>query len=223
MQTDVAEGLELQERELLALLAGRLRAGFVDYGALNVDRSKKDFLHEALEELLDTIAYIAMELMRRQHIQDPGVPLDAPTGNSGLVSGNAENPGTSAAPAGAPGTSRDLLEEMRQAVDCWSREREEMQKRLDRAYEMHVRVELERNDARRDAEQWRKRWAEETERERNENIELRKALRDLKAAIEAVYSDDGMGPGYVKHVSFSGTERSTIRKSLRVAEELLAR
>lgn len=58
---------------------------------------------------------------------------------------------------------------------------------------------------------------------REENHELRKALRDLQAAIQAVYWDEGIGPGYVQHINLTGTERANMRLAMNAAEKLLKR
>lgn len=63
----MTDDLEPQAQELLRLLAERLRVGRKAYGDLRVDLSTKNLPLEALAELLDAVAYLAMELMRIEH------------------------------------------------------------------------------------------------------------------------------------------------------------
>jgi hypothetical protein len=52
------------ELEAVALVAERLVAGAGHYGRLDLATDRRDFRHEASEELLDGIAYAAMDALR---------------------------------------------------------------------------------------------------------------------------------------------------------------
>lgn len=53
------------ERRVLETIAARLRMGAKQYGLLDVDGDRRDWRHEAAEELLDGCVYLACEAMRR--------------------------------------------------------------------------------------------------------------------------------------------------------------
>ncbi len=57
--------LGADERRVVLALAERMVAGREVYGDLNLTRDKRDFLREAGQELLDAVAYLAMDALRR--------------------------------------------------------------------------------------------------------------------------------------------------------------
>ena len=61
---DVIAQLGDDELRLLTLLAARALGGEARYGRLDVQRDRRDFEHEALEELLDGLFYIAAALLK---------------------------------------------------------------------------------------------------------------------------------------------------------------
>jgi hypothetical protein len=64
--TAVAADLGADELAVLLLVAERLDKGRERYGALNVERDRRDFAVEALEEAADALVYVACGLMRGQ-------------------------------------------------------------------------------------------------------------------------------------------------------------
>ncbi len=70
------------EAEVLALVAERLVAGRAVYGPLQLATDRRDFRHEALLELADGCAYLAMGIVRAGNgkpLATDAVPL-APEG-----------------------------------------------------------------------------------------------------------------------------------------------
>ena len=62
--TAVAADLGADELELLCLLAGRLRTGQRRYGRLALDRDRRHWTREALEEVADALVYAGCALTR---------------------------------------------------------------------------------------------------------------------------------------------------------------
>jgi hypothetical protein len=65
----IAEALDRlgpDEQLVVALVAERLVMGRTAYGPLRVQRDRRDFTHEALEEAADACAYTAAALVRAQ-------------------------------------------------------------------------------------------------------------------------------------------------------------
>ncbi len=65
------DALGSDECEVVALVAERLVAGRAVYGPLQLATDRRDFRHEALLELADGCAYLAMGIVRAGH----GKPL----------------------------------------------------------------------------------------------------------------------------------------------------
>jgi hypothetical protein len=60
-------GLEPQAQVVLMDIARRLKAGQEEYGVMDVDSDKRDYLQEAAEEALDFAVYAAMERLKQKH------------------------------------------------------------------------------------------------------------------------------------------------------------
>lgn len=61
---EIAETLGDDEREVLVLLADRLRLGFRAYGRLNIDRDERDWTNELMAEILDGEVYAAIAIIK---------------------------------------------------------------------------------------------------------------------------------------------------------------
>jgi hypothetical protein len=53
------------ETDVGAMVAARMEAGRATYGALDLGTDPRNFMQEALEELVDACAYLSMETVRR--------------------------------------------------------------------------------------------------------------------------------------------------------------
>jgi len=58
-------GIGADELRVIELIVRRMRHGRAQYGPLDVHTDRKDWMHEASEELLDAVAYLAMEVTRK--------------------------------------------------------------------------------------------------------------------------------------------------------------
>lgn len=63
----LAAELGTDELRVLVLMAERLAKGRKRYGVLNLANDRRHFRSEAVEELLDAVAYLAMGLLQPQH------------------------------------------------------------------------------------------------------------------------------------------------------------
>lgn len=64
----IAEHLGPDELAVLEMIAAGLARGRTTYGELRVDTDRRDFRAEAVEELRDTLVYVAAEVLRlRRH------------------------------------------------------------------------------------------------------------------------------------------------------------
>lgn len=61
---DVCAELGTEELRVLVLVAERLRVGQRRYGRFDLATDRRDFHHEALEEVADALVYAACGLMR---------------------------------------------------------------------------------------------------------------------------------------------------------------
>lgn len=61
---EIAARLGHDERELLLLIAQRLKVGRQRYGELHLATDHRDFGHEALAEMLDFSCYVSCALIR---------------------------------------------------------------------------------------------------------------------------------------------------------------
>jgi hypothetical protein len=57
--------LDTDELAVLTLIATRLAQGRDTYGTLHLERDRRDFEHEALEELADALVYVGAALVQR--------------------------------------------------------------------------------------------------------------------------------------------------------------
>ena len=62
----LAARLGTDELRALVLIASRAWLGQARYGRLDVARDRRDFTHEALEEVADALFYIGADLLRRE-------------------------------------------------------------------------------------------------------------------------------------------------------------
>ncbi len=60
-----AENIEAVIREAL----NRYGRGRLEHGQLDLSRDKRDFIHEAIEEMLDAINYLCFEIIRLRSIK----------------------------------------------------------------------------------------------------------------------------------------------------------
>lgn len=58
------EGLGPDEQRVVLQICQRLQAGQTTYGHLDIARDGRDWLQEALEELLDACVYLAIAVLR---------------------------------------------------------------------------------------------------------------------------------------------------------------
>lgn len=58
-------GIGPDELRVIELIVRRMRHGREHYGPLDVHTDRKDWMREASEELLDAVAYLAMEVTRK--------------------------------------------------------------------------------------------------------------------------------------------------------------
>jgi hypothetical protein len=80
------DALGADEAEVLALVAERLVAGRAVYGPLQLATDRRDFQHEALLELADGVAYLAMGIVRASHGR-PGANGAGPSAPEGPMRG----------------------------------------------------------------------------------------------------------------------------------------
>lgn len=59
----------VDEERVTLLIQSRLARGYKDYGALDLDNDNRDFIKEALEEVLDMSVYIASKLIKLQRLE----------------------------------------------------------------------------------------------------------------------------------------------------------
>lgn len=64
--TELVFELGFDEMRVLILVAERLRVGQQHYGRFDLATDRRDFAHEALEEIADALVYAACGLMRRR-------------------------------------------------------------------------------------------------------------------------------------------------------------
>lgn len=62
--TEILPGLNTDELRLVVLVAERLAKGRRHYGPMNLATDRRNFTGEAVEELVDAAAYLAMQLLR---------------------------------------------------------------------------------------------------------------------------------------------------------------